>query len=292
MQTRRRGRTGHQSSLIILGTAAFGRSEQSEADAAIDLALAHGVNHIDVAPTYGDAELRVAPWMPRIRKQVFLGSKTTKRTRQEAWDEMQRTLQRLQVQNVDLYQFHEVTTFADLEAIFAPGGALEAFVEAKKQGLTTHLGITGHGLDAPRIQLEALKRFDLDTVMFPLNFVLWANPQYRSDVQALLAAARERDLGVQCIKSICKAPWGDRERRYRPWYEPFDDLVMIKNSIRFALSQPVTGLPAASDTRLWPAIFDAADRFVPMTKEEQAALLATAGSYTPLWSPAPTAPAM
>jgi len=289
VKTRRLGRTGHKSSMMIMGTAAFGRVEQAEADAAIELALAHGVNHIDVAPSYGDAELRVGPWMPRIREQIFLGSKTTTRTKQEAWAEMQNTLTRLQVKAVDLYQFHAVTTFADLEAIFAPGGALEAFVEAKKQGLTTYLGITGHGLDAPRIQLEALNRFDLDTVMFPLNFVLMANPQYRQDVNDLLALCAKRDVGVQCIKSICKAPWGERERRYRPWYEPFDDLVMINKSIRFTLSQPVAGAPCASDSRLWPAIFDAADRFVPMSAAEQEALIALAGDYQPLWAPAPAA---
>ena len=208
MQTRRLGRTGYKSSVIIMGTAAFGRVEQAEADAAIELALAHGVNHIDIAPSYGDAELRVGPWMPRIRQQVFLGSKTGKRTRQEAWDEMQNTLKRLQVKAVDLYQFHGVTTFADLETIFAPGGALEAFVEAKKQGLTTYLGITGHGLDAPRIQIEALNRFDLDTVMFPLNFVLMANPQFRADVKELLALCAKRDVGVQCIKSTLQGAVG------------------------------------------------------------------------------------
>jgi aryl-alcohol dehydrogenase-like predicted oxidoreductase len=285
MQTRRLGRTGHQSSLVLMGTAGLGKVEQAEADATMDFMLAHGVNHIDIAPSYGDAELRVGPWMPRIRNKVFLGSKTTRRTKQEAWDEMQNTLKRLQVKSVDLYQFHAVTTFADLEAIFAPGGALEAFVEAKKQGLTRYLGITGHGLDAPRIQIEALKRFDLDTVMFPLNFVLWTNPQYRADVEELLGICATRDLGVQCIKSLCKAPWGERERRWRPWYEPFDDLHMIKAAIRWVLSQPITGIPCAGDNRLWPAIVDVAERFTPMSQKEQEDLLATAGSYTPLWAP-------
>ena len=289
MQTRRLGRTNHQSSLVIMGTAGLGKVEQAEADASMDSMLAHGVNHIDIAPTYGDAELRVGPWMPRIRNKVFLGSKTNKRTKQETWDEMQNTLKRLQVKSVDLYQFHGVTTFADLEAIFAPGGALEAFVEARKQGLTRFLGITGHGLDAPRIQIEALKRFDLDTVMFPLNFVLWTNPQYRSDVEELLALCASRDVGVQCIKSLCKAPWGERERPWRPWYEPFDDLSMIKAATRWVLSQPITGIPCAGDNRLWPAIVDAAERFMPMSKKEQEALLATAGNYTPLWAPAPAA---
>ena len=287
MHTRRLGRTGHQSSLVIIGTAGLGKVAQEEADAAMDFMLAHGVNHIDIAPSYGDAELRVGPWMPRIRKDVFLGSKTTKRTKQEAWDEMQNTLKRLQVKNVDLYQFHGVTTFTELEAIFAPGGALEAFVEARKQGLTKYLGITGHGLDAPRIQIEALKRFDLDTVMFPLNFVLWANPVYRADVEELLAICAKRDLGVQCIKSICKAPWGERERRWRPWYEPFEDLHMIKAALRFTLSQAITGIPCAGDNRLWPAIVDVAERFTPMSAKEQQDLLATAANFTPLWAPAP-----
>ncbi len=289
MQTRRLGRTGHQSSLVIMGTAGLGKVAQEEADAAMDYMLAHGVNHIDIAPSYGEAELRVGPWMPRIRQQVFLGSKTGKRTRQEAWDEMQNTLKRLQVKNVDLYQFHAVTTFTDLEEIFAPGGALEAFVEARKQGLTKYLGITGHGLDAPRIQIEALKCFDLDTVMFPLNFVLWANPVYRADVEELLAICAKRDLGVQCIKSLCKAPWGERERRWRPWYEPFDDLHMIKSAIRWTLSQPITGIPCAGDNRLWPAIVDVAERFTPMSAKEQDDLLATADNFTPLWTPAPAA---
>jgi aryl-alcohol dehydrogenase-like predicted oxidoreductase len=285
MEKRRLGRTGHQSSVIIMGTAALGKATQEEADAAIDLALAHGVNHIDIAPSYGDAELRAGPWMAKIRQNIFLGCKTTKRSKGEAWDELQRSLQRLQVDKLDLYQFHAVTTMADLDAIFAPGGALEAFVEAKKQGLTKYLGITGHGLDAPRIQIEALRRFDLDTVMFPLNFVLMANPAFRKDVEELLALAQKRDVGVQCIKSICKAPWGERERRYRPWYEPFDDLATIKASIRYVLSQPITGAPSAADSRLWPAIFDAADRFVPMTEQEQADLIASAGNYEPLWAP-------
>jgi aryl-alcohol dehydrogenase-like predicted oxidoreductase len=280
------GRTNHQSSLVIVGTAGLGRVEQAEADAAMDFMLAHGVNHIDIAPSYGEAELRVGPWMPRIRNQVFLGSKTGKRTKQEAWDELQNTLKRLQVKSVDLYQFHAVTTFADLDAIFAPGGALEAFEEAKKKGLTRYLGITGHGLDAPRIQIEALNRYDLDTVMFPLNFVLWANPAYRADVEALIALCARRDVGVQCIKSICKAPWGERERSWRPWYEPFADLATIKAAVRWVLSQPITGIPCAGDNRLWPAIVDAAERFTPMSKAEQDDLLATAGSYTPLWSPA------
>ncbi len=286
MQTRRLGRTNHQSSVIIMGTAGLGKVAQDEADAAMDFMLSHGVNHIDIAPSYGEAELRVGPWMPRVRKQIFLGSKTTKRTRQEAWDEMQSTLKRLQVKNVDLYQFHAVTTFADLDAIFAPGGALEAFVEARKQGLTTYLGITGHGLDAPRIQIEALNRFDLDTVMFPLNFVLMANPQYRADVEELLAQCAKRDVGVQCIKSICKAPWGERERRWRPWYEPFDDLHMIKAAVRFALSYPITGIPCAGDNRLWPAIVDVGERLTPMTEMEREELIASAGAYAPLWAPA------
>ncbi len=293
MHKRRLGRTGHMSSVIIMGTAAFGKCDQAEADRGMELALAHGVNHIDIAPTYGDAELRIAPWLTRrrssaphpagIRHDVFLACKTGDRTRDGAHAELHRSLERMGVSDLDLYQLHAVTSMAELDAALGPGGAIEAFVEARQQGLVRWLGITSHGFDAPRIQIEALKRFDFDTIMFPLNFVQMSIPQYRESVEELLALALSRDVGVMVIKAICKAPWGDRERRYLPWYEPFDDPALIELAIRYALSQPITGATSAADTRLWPATFAAADRFVPMTVAEQAALLARAGEFQPLW---------
>lgn len=166
MERRRFGRTGHASSVAILGAAAFGKITQAEADSAIENAIALGVNHIDVAPSYGDAEARLAPWMPRLRKRMFIGCKTLERTREGALAELHRSLARLRVRAFDLYQIHAVTSMEELDKVTAPGGALEAMIEAREQGLTRYIGITGHGINAPLVFLEALKRFDFDSVLF------------------------------------------------------------------------------------------------------------------------------
>src|SRR6266542_6156684 len=201
MEQRRLGRTGHMSSVVTFGAAGIGRVAQEVADRAIEAALAHGVNHIDVAPRYGDAELRLKPWMPKIRGDVFLGGKTIERTRETATAELGRSLERLGTDRVDLYQLHSVGKLADLDACTAKGGALRALVEAREEGLTRWLGITGHTHDAPRTHLEAITRVDcFDTVMFPLNFVLWSMPQFGRDAELLLETCRQRDVGVHIIK--------------------------------------------------------------------------------------------
>ena len=171
METRRFGRTGHMSTVAIFGAAAFMQISQDDADKVMELVIEAGINHIDVAPSYGQAEVRIGPWMPRERERFFLGCKTMERTQEGAWNEMQASLKRLQTESFDLYQFHAVTTMEELDAITRKGGALEAFVEARRQGLTKYIGITGHGVDAPKINLEAIRRFDFDTVLFPLKFV-------------------------------------------------------------------------------------------------------------------------
>jgi aryl-alcohol dehydrogenase-like predicted oxidoreductase len=279
MERRRLGRTGHLSSVVTFGSAGIGRVEQAVADQAIEAALAAGVNHVDVAPSYGDAELRLRPWMARIRDRVFLGCKTKERTRDEARAELHRSLERLQTDRLDLYQLHSVGKLADLDACTARGGALEALVAAREAGLTRWLGITGHTHDAPRTHLEALRRFDFDTVMFPLNFVLWADPVYRRDAQALLEECRARDVGVHVIKSAAKDPWGDRPRTHTTWYEPFTDQPTIDRAVAFVLSQPITTLCSAGDVTVLPRVLEAAGRYRPLAAAEQEALLATAGSY-------------
>ncbi len=274
MEKRQLGRTGHMSSVVILGTAAFGRAPQEEADAALDLALARGVNHIDVAPTYGDAELRVGAWLGPHRDQFFLGCKTTERTRDGAWDQLQHSLERLRVDRLDLHQFHSVGTFEELDQITAPGGAFEAFVRARDEGLTKYLGITGHGLLAPAVHAEAVRRMDLDTVLFPINPNLYANPDYRRDTEGLLQLAAERDLGVLIIKSVAKGLWHEDQHKYDTWYEPFDRLHKIIEGVRFALSQPrVTGICSAGDTRILPMVLAAAEAFTLMSATEQVALI-------------------
>ena len=284
MQKRRFGRTGHMSTIIIFGSFAVGMLDQEEADAVMELLLNYGVNHIDVAPSYADAELRLGPWLEAHRDRFFLGCKTQLRGKDEAREELHRSLERLRVDHFDLFQLQAVATMEELEACFAPGGSLEAIVQARDEGLTKYLGITSHGLHAPAVELEALNRFDFDSLLFTLNFQMWADDTYRRDVLKLLQVAEERDVGTMVIKTWARGPWDDREKRYNTWYEPFDNEDMIARVLRFSLSQPVTGLISAGDARLLPAILDAAERFRPMDDAEQAALLATAGEYKPLFT--------
>lgn len=283
MQTRRFGRTGHMSTIVIFGAFAVGLLDQKEADAVMEQVLAHGINHIDVAPSYAEAELRLGPWLETHRDRFFLGCKTQLRDKEKAREELHRSLERLRVDRFDLFQLHAVTTMEELDACFAPGGSLEAIVEARDEGLTRFLGITGHGLQAPAVQLEALNRFDFDSLLFTLNFKMWADENYRRDASRLIEVAQERDIGTMVIKTWARGPWGEQEPRYHTWYEPFEDEEMIEQALRFNLSQPVTGVISAGDARLLPMILDAAERFRPMDDAEQAALLGTADEYEPLF---------
>jgi len=279
MEQRRLGRTGHLSSVVAFGTAGIGKVDQETADLAIQLVLDRGVNHVDVAPRYGEAEVRLRPWMSRIRKQIFLGCKTAQRTRDAAKADLERSLERLGTDRLDLYQLHAVGKLHELDECTAKGGALETLIEAREAGITRWLGITGHTHDAPRTHLEALSRFDFDTVMFPLNFVLWSNPQYRQDAEALLDYCRRRDVGVHIIKTVAKDPWGDRPKTQATWYEPFTDQATIDRAVAFVLSQPVTTLTSVGDVTVLPKVLSAAERFRPLDAAAQEALLAMADRY-------------
>ena len=279
MEKRRFGRTDHMSTIAIFGTAAFYEISQAEADKAVEKVIAAGVNHIDVAPGYGQAEKRMGPWMPQIRESVFLGCKTMERQKEGAAAELRRSLKILQVDKFDLFQLHAITSLAELDQVTAPGGALEAVIEARSKGLTDYIGITGHGNDAPAVFLEALDRFDFDTVLFPINFVQYANPEYRQNTGELLRQCREKDVGVMIIKAIAKVPWSERERTYDTWYEPFDEPVQIQNCVNFALSQDVTGLCTSADVTILPMFLDACERFEPMEAAHQEGLIATASDY-------------
>lgn len=287
MEARRLGRTGHMSSVVTFGAAALSQVSQREADEAVEVALAHGVNHFDVAPSYGEAELRLGPWMARIRPQIFLGCKTTERGRDAAREELHRSLERLRVDSFDLYQLHSVGDMENLEQALGPGGAIEAIVEARAQGLLRSIGITGHGMQAPRVHAEALRRFPFDTVMTPFNFVLADDPGYRADWEALLALAQARDVGVHVIKALGKAPWGDRPHTYATWYEPFDDQPAVDRAVAFVLAQPVTTLCSSGDVRLLPRFIDAAERYQSVGAEELRALAASAGGYRHVFNDMP-----
>jgi len=275
MEQRRLGRTGHMSSIVIMGTAAFSKEiSQAEVNQALDLAESRGVNHIDVAPTYGFAELRTGPWLESRRDKFFVGCKTTARGFDGAWAELHRSLHLLRTDHFDLYQFHAVNTMADLDAAMAKDGAVEALQQAKDKGLTKWLGITGHGMDAPAVHYEALQRFDLDTVMFPIHPRLYADPKYRADAEKLLDLCQQRDVGVQIIKSITRGAWGTQTHNYHTWYQPYDEQEKINQGVRFALSQPgVAAVPSAGDVRLLPMVLDAADQFMPLSAAEQAQLI-------------------
>jgi aryl-alcohol dehydrogenase-like predicted oxidoreductase len=283
MEKRLFGRTGHMSTVAILGGAAFGKASQAEADKGMEQAIAAGVNHIDIAPSYGHAEERLGPWMERERERFFLGCKTMERTREGAAAELQRSLARLRVKAFDLYQFHAVNTMAELDLVTGPGGALAAALEAREQKLTRFIGITGHGFDAPAIFLQALSRFDFDSVLFPLNFVQFANPTYRANAEALLRECRARQVGVMAIKSVCRGPWNDKPKRFNTWYEPFDNSTQIQSAVNFALAQDVTGLCSSGDLTILPLFLKACENFKSQTDAEQAEMVALASNYEPIF---------
>lgn len=284
MQTRRFGRTGHMSTVAIFGAAAFWEISQEDADKVMEQVIAAGINHIDIAPSYGQAEIRVGPWMPRERQRFFLGCKTMERTREGAWKEMQESLKHLQTETFDLYQCHAITTMEELDSVTMKGGALEAFTEARQRGLINYIGITGHGAEAPKIYLEALRRFDFDSILFPLNFVQMAIPEYRKNTEALIAECKARDVGTMIIKTITKAPWGERPHTATTWYEPFDQMDEIQRAVNFALSYEVTGLCTAGDTRILPLVLKACENFSQLNDAEREGMIQSAREYEPLFT--------
>ncbi|MCJ7701699.1 MAG: aldo/keto reductase [Anaerolineales bacterium] len=283
MDKRRFGRTGHMSTIAIFGAAALYEGTPEMTDKAMEHILAAGVNHIDIAPGYGKAEELMGPWIEKTRDQFFLGCKTQLRTKREAADELRLSLEKLHTDKFDLHQLHAVTSFEELDQVTGSGGALEAIIEAKEEGLTDFIGITGHGNQAPMVFLEALRRYDFDSILFPINFVQFAIPEYKEKALELLAVCQEKDVGVMVIKAVAARPWGDRERKYACWYEPFDTLEMIQNGVNFALSQNgVTGLCTTGDVNILPIFLSACQTFSPSGQEEQDELIASTKQHQAL----------
>ncbi|MBC8507453.1 MAG: aldo/keto reductase [Anaerolineales bacterium] len=283
MEKRRLGRTEHMSTVAIFGAVAFWDISQEGADAVMEDVMVAGVNHIDVAPGYRLAETRLGPWMPKIREKVFLGCKTGERGKDGAAAEMQRSLNTLQVDSFDLYQFHAVTNIDELDMITAPGGALEAVIEARGEGLTRFIGITGHGQYAPATFIEALDRFDFDTVMFPLNYIFYTDATYRRDTERLLGICQERDVGVMIIKTAARGTW-EGEQTYNTWYRPFDEMESIQAAVNFVLSQDVTGLCTTGEVQILPKVLEACQKFTPLNADEQAALIQSGTEFEPLFA--------
>ena len=286
MQRRRLGRLGHESSVLIYGAAALSEVSQDVADASITEALEAGINHIDVAAGYGEAELRLGPMMSDMRERVFLATKTGDRQADDAWRSINTSLERLQTDRVDLLQLHAVGTIDELDECTRTGGALEAAVRAQEEGLVGAVGITGHGTQAAATHLEALRRFPFATVLTPLNARLWRETGFRDDYTALVDEVQRQDAGLMTIKTVARRNWpglqagqevGDQA--YATWYEPLVDLEKIRAAVSWVLAhEEVTGLATAGDVRLLKHLVAAErDR---MGVPDAEAVLATVEDYS------------
>lgn len=255
------GQTGHMSTRTIFGGAAISRVDQDQADRTLECLFQHGVNHIDTAASYGESELRIGPWMNRYREQFFLATKTGERTYLAAKEGIQRSLERLRVDHVDLLQLHNLVEPGEWEVAMGPGGALEAAIEARDQGLTRFIGVTGHGVAAPAAHLRSILRFPFHSVLLPYNYVMMNNPQYAADFEVLIEACHQHNVAVQTIKGLTLGPWGDSPRNHSTWYQPLEDQANVDRAVHWLLSRPGIYLNAVGDVGLLPKVLSAADRF-------------------------------
>ena len=277
LPTRRLGRTGHQSSVAILGGAMFGRTDPDTTAEAFQLALDAGVNHVDIAPSYGNAEIVAGPLIAANRHRLFVAEKTGRKNRDGVRAQLETSLERLGCEWFDLYQAHGVTSIDDLET---RTDAFEAILRARDEGLVRHVGITGHDLTTAAAQLQAVKRFDLDTVMLPVYAGALAIDQYARDLAALLNECSRRDVAVMAIKVGAHRPWGEQEKNADTWYDPWHDQDHITQGVRFTLSTPgVVACCTPGDTTLLPLVLAAAEAYEPLTPAERDALLAEAADW-------------
>ncbi len=279
------GSTGHESSRVLFGAAALAFMRQERADPLLEVLLEHGVNHLDVAASYGEAELRLAPWLRTHRDDFFLATKTDRRSAAGAREQLEQSLERMGVDRVDLIQLHNLVDAAEWERALGPGGALEALIDARSQGLVRFIGVTGHGWNAPARHLASLERFAFDSVLFPYNHTLLAQPGYAAGVATLRATCRERGVAVQTIKSVARRRWTDDSARRFSWYEPLADPDAIRRAVHFVLAEPELFLNSSSDARLLPAILEAAGADVALPDAELLAADAARNQMTPLFVP-------
>ena len=263
------GRTGHQSSRILFGAAALGSVTQDVADRTLDVLLEHGINHIDVAASYGDAELRIKPWLQRERERFFLATKTGERKARGAREDLSRSLDRLGVDHVDLWQQHNLADPIEWDTALSPGGAIEAAVEAREQGLVRWIGVTGHGAQIAANHRRSLERFDFDSVLLPYNRITMRLPYYAENFEALAATCAERNVAIQTIKAIARAPWRGRERTTSTWYQPMTEQRDIELALWWAMGRPGIFLNSPGDVGLLPRFLDAASRFETRPSEAE-----------------------
>ncbi len=277
------GHTGHFSTRAIFGGAALARVSQDEADRALEVLQRYGVNHLDVAASYGDAELRVAPWLARSRSEFFVATKTDQRTADTARVELHRSLERLGVDYVDLWQFHNLVDPIDWDTALSPGGAIEAAIEAKQQGLVRAIGVTGHGTQIAATHRRSLQRFDFDSVLLPCNYLTMQNPYYAQNFNALAATCEQRQVAVQTIKSIAWKPWMGHEHTASTWYAPLEDQNEINLAVHWVLQRPGIFLITTGDVRLLPKVLEAVSRFQAAPSDDEMQAMAARVGMEPLF---------
>jgi len=257
---------------VIFGAAALGNVTQKEADETYALLKKYAINHIDTAQSYGEAELRIGPWMKHDRASFFLATKTGKRTKKEAMEDLHQSLEKLQTDHIDLWQFHFLVDEQEWEIAMGEGGVLEAALEAKQQGLIKYIGVTGHGLGAPRAHYRSLMKYDFDTVLFPYNYTMMKNPQYSSDVNQLMALCKQRSVAVQTIKAVTRKEVGEAVNPFATWYNPLSDPKSIATAVGWVLKNPGVFLNSVGDITLLPTLLEKASEplLVPSDKDMEA----------------------
>ena len=278
------GRTGHQSTRVLFGAAALGAVTQDEADRTLELVRSHGINHIDTAASYGEAELRLGPWVEQHRDEYFLATKTGERTRDAAYREINESLEKLRTDHVDLIQLHNLVDEDEWQTAFAKGGALEAAVQARDEGLVRFIGVTGHGLTVAKQHRRSLEEFDFDSVLLPYNYPMSLNAEYLADFDALVSVCEQRDIAVQTIKSITRAPWGDKEQTAATWYEPLTDQGAIDTAVSWVLGRPGVFLNTVGDIHILPKVLDAAESFAERPDEDAMRQLEATWGMEPLFA--------
>jgi aryl-alcohol dehydrogenase-like predicted oxidoreductase len=269
--------------VTLFGGAALARASQDDADRALELLLRYGVNHIDTAARYGDSELRIGPWMARHRKDFFLATKTGSRGAREARDDIHRSLDRLRVDHVDLVQLHSLVHPDDWDQAMGPGGALQAAVEARQQGLARFIGVTGHGWTIAAMHRRSLARFDFDSVLLPYNFFMAQDARYRQSFGEVLTICREKNVAAQIIKSIARGPWATADRNRTTWYQPLEEQADIDRAVHWILGLPGVHLNTVGDLALLPKVLDAASRFERRPADEDMAAMLGATRMTSLF---------
>lgn len=278
------GRTGHESTRTIFGAAALWGASEEDGERALELVLRHGINHIDTAAAYGRSERRVGAWTPQHRDRFFLATKTGERTYEKARDQIRHSLERLQTDHVDLIQLHNLVDETEWRTAFGPGGALEAAVEAREQGLTSFIGVTGHGVTVAAMHLRSLERFAFDSVLLPYNFVMMQNAAYAADFEELARVCAERGIAMQTIKGITLGPWNEKEHTHGTWYEPLVEQGELDRAVHWVLGRPGVFLNTAGDLTLLPRIFDAAERYASRPTDDEMRQLVEGRGMTPLFT--------